>query len=153
MDLKKMLGDRYVIRMDESWDAEKPENRAEFEANNEKKWYYQIQGRYGMIYPYSESILGARVSRRIGKKALALLGSELQIFEDSIEAISFRTDLRNIKTILKLIKPERRHQISDQTRESMVARMDAINARKPKITQEKSTSGTLPGPIITSVTL
>ncbi len=147
MDLKEMFGHRYVVTLDESWEAEKPEHRTEFEAKGNVWWYYEIKGKHGRVHPHSESRIGARLSRRIGKKALAALGQDLEILEDSIEAIGLRTDVRNIKMLLKLIKPTRRHQLSEERRQAMSAHMAAINSRKPKIIQENGTSGTLPGPI------
>jgi len=147
MDLKEMFGHRYVVTLDESWGAESPENRAEFEAQGAIWWYYEIKGKYGMVYPHGESIIAARVTPRIGKKLKTVLESDFVVIEDSIEALGFKTDVRNLKTILKFIKPKRRHQLTEERRRAMAAHMAAIRFRKPKNIKEKCTSGTLPGPI------
>lgn len=65
-----MFGGKYVITLDESWDAETPANRAEFLAKNEVWWYYEIKGRCGTAYPFSETevavVLPARAAHGYG---------------------------------------------------------------------------------------
>ena len=53
MDLKRMFGDKYLVTLDESWDAETPENRAEFLRQGRTVRYCEIKGRCGTVYPYS----------------------------------------------------------------------------------------------------
>src|SRR5258708_2335764 len=73
MDLQKLHGDRQVISLDESWMAETRENRREFLSMGDQWKYFEILGRYGKVYPYSEEIAAVFVTALKAKRLIAFL--------------------------------------------------------------------------------
>jgi len=80
MDLLTMFGDRYLVTMEESWGAERPETRAELQAMSDGWRYQEIKGRCGMVYPYSETQIAVVLPTRAARRLLRLMGPELTRF-------------------------------------------------------------------------
>ena len=60
VDLKKRFGKKYRIFMDEAWDVEVSQSNPN--KVNDKPWYYEIRGKYGVIYLYGKDKLAVRIT-------------------------------------------------------------------------------------------
>ena len=94
----------YKITLDESYAVEK-----DLEAKEEKWRYYELHGKYGMIYPYSRDRVVV---------VLNTFGKEKRYF--------FHTD--QFKEALKLVNPNKKRVYSPEYRE--VLRQRLFKARK-----------------------
>ncbi len=146
MDLQKSFGDRYRVRLDESWNAESRENRREFLAGGEQWRYFEIRGKHGMVYPYSEDRLHVFVTATRARRLISFMNTQCVRTGICDEGITFETDLKRVGVILRLIKAERKRQYTDIQRSQMAARMTAIrllkgqNPRQNSVPAENSAS-------------
>ena len=131
MDLKQMFGYRYLITLDESWEAETPENRAEFRAQGEEWWYWQIEGRRGTIYPFNASTIAVDVTPRRARRLEALLGAALTLHTRCDEVVAYKADVQHIKVILRFIKPKRPWQFTAEQKAALATRLAANRSIPP----------------------
>lgn len=111
-DLSKISG-RYRVSTEESWYAEKDRNK------DEKVWYMQIKGRYGLIFPYDEETLCIVVyNNYFGKKIAAFLDQEFILGHAKDEHI-YKFPVDQLKKVAKLIKPKVRRIISEKEKERL----------------------------------
>jgi hypothetical protein len=103
MDLNLMFGDRYEVSLDESWDAETPENRVEFLAKGEKWWYYEIKGKCGTVYPYSETQIAVVLPTRTARRLVKLMGSELTLLQHADDAMCYKADAKHAAAFVRFI--------------------------------------------------
>jgi hypothetical protein len=107
MDLKKIFGDKYMVTLDESWESETPENRTEFLAKGKEVWYYEIKGRRGTIYPYSDTHIAVVLPTRSARRLVNLMGSELILLQHADDAMCFKADVQHTNALIRFIKPKR----------------------------------------------
>ena len=148
MDLKRMFGDKYIITLDESWDAETPENRAEFKAKGEEWWYYEIKGKCGTVYPYSETQIAVVLPTRTARRLVKLMGSELTLLQHADDAMCYKADAKHTAAIVRFIKPKRLRQLTAEQRAAMVTRLARYRFKNPKPSQINRASETKPTPAL-----
>jgi hypothetical protein len=123
MDLKKIYGHKYEIAMDPSWDAETPENRAEFLAKGEQWWYYELRGQRGMVYPFNASTLAVYVTPRTARRLERLLGPALTVHVRCDEAVVYKADIQHAAAIVRFIKPKRLRPLTTEQKAVLAARL------------------------------
>ena len=89
---------RYRWRYEESYHAEKPENRGD------GSWYVEVLCKHGMIYPKGGKTLLAYASPRF-KRRLAGLGFELHQTDGDCEVFRFPAD--RLDEVAAVLRPKR----------------------------------------------
>jgi hypothetical protein len=115
IDLKRRFGKKYRIFMDEAWKAE--DSQSNPDKVKDKPWYYEIRGKYGVIYLYGANklavrITGNRIKSRIKTEYRNILSLYLEAEDESI----FLFNPENFEIVAKLIKARRKRQISEKER-------------------------------------
>ena len=131
MDLNKMFGHKYLVTLDESWDAETPDNRAEFLANGEKLWYYEIRGKRGWVYPHNETKLAVVLPTRAARRLMKLMGAELVLLQHADAEMCFKADAKHTATLVRFIKPKRLRQLTAEQKAVLATRLAASRYQKP----------------------
>ncbi len=121
IDLKKQYGKKYKIYMDEAWQAESSLSNPD--KMKDKPWYYELRGKYGKVYLYSDknNILAVHVnsnviSRRIERENQDIFSLYLKTSEGSI----FLFDQEHTEFVAKLIKAKRKKQLSAQHKAKLI---------------------------------
>jgi hypothetical protein len=130
MDLKQLFGHKYLVTMEESWTAETPENRAEFEDNGDRWRYYELKGKSGMVYPYSETQIAVVLPTRAARRLMKLMGSELVLLQHADDLMCFKADAKHAAAIVRFIKPKRLGQLSEAHKAILSARLAANRYRR-----------------------
>jgi hypothetical protein len=127
IDLKKSYGKRYRIFMDEAWYMETAESNPD--KMKDKPWYYELRGKYGKVYLYSDknNILAVHVnsnviSRRIERENQDIFSLYLKTSEGSI----FLFDQEHTEFVAKLIKAKRKRQYSPEYRQELITRAKSM---------------------------
>lgn len=115
IDLKRRFGKKYRIFMDEAWKAE--DSQSNPDKVKDKPWYYEIRGKYGVIYlneanKLAVRITGNRIKSRIKTEYRNILSLYLEAEDESI----FLFNPENFEIVAKLIKARRKRQISEKER-------------------------------------
>jgi hypothetical protein len=115
VDLKKQYGKKYRIFTDEAWAAE--DSQSNPDKVKDKPWYYEIRGKYGVIYLYGDNklavrITGNRIKSRIKTEYKDILSLYIEAENESI----FLFNPENFEIVAGLIKARRKKQISEQER-------------------------------------
>ncbi len=126
MDLKAMFGDKYAVSLEESWKAETPANRREFLKNNQQWRYFEIKGKYGVVYLYSKDTLAVFVRVPQARRLHAFLAANGEFYTRCDEGITYITTLKRVRTILRLIKAKRRKAYGENERLRIAAHMAAM---------------------------
>jgi len=132
MDLKQLFGDKYLVTLDESWEAETPQNRAEFQANDEEKFYYEIKGKCGTVYPYSKTQVAVVLLTRAAGRLVKLMGSELVLLQHADDAICYKADAKHAAAIVRFIRPKRLRQLTSEHKAALAARLARYRLTSPK---------------------
>lgn len=105
MNLKQLFGRRYRVTLDESWGHETEEGKSKNE------WrYHEIKGKYGVIYPYSQTQLTCIFNSMIVYGWFKYRG--WRIIQDGESEKNVFVPFENIEEVLKAIKPRKRRQVS-----------------------------------------
>ncbi len=101
--------------MDEAWKAE--DSQSNPDKVKDKPWYYEIRGKYGVIYlneanKLAVRITGNRIKSRIKTEYRNILSLYLEAEDESI----FLFNPENFEIVAKLIKARRKRQISEKER-------------------------------------
>lgn len=118
INLKEKFGKRFKVTMDESWDAEIPENKALWKKNGEIAWYYEIHGKWGHIYPQKENAFAIGISPRIQDRYNNKFPFE--IFMDRGQECVHEKD---IDAVIEFIKPRKRRILSPEQKLKQVERL------------------------------
>ena len=117
MNLKEMYGKRYRISMDESYAAEKdPEARKEI-------WrYYEIRGKYGMVFPYgwnkpAVTFTSNKVSNKTSKDR------NWQILQNGEDEQTYLVPKEDLEYVIESINPRKKRQISETERLASIERL------------------------------
>ncbi len=115
IDLKRRFGKKYRIFMDEAWKAE--DSQSNPDKVKDKPWYYEIRGKYGVIYLYGANklavrITGNRIKSRIKTEYRNILSLYLEAEDESI----FLFNPETFEIVAKLIKARKKRQISEKER-------------------------------------
>ena len=89
---------RYKVFLDPSYEAEKEDGKTK------EQWrYYELRGKYGTIYPYSETLLGVcYTSKRKSESVLAEKG--YRVIQDGDEETVVVVDLKEFQYVAQSIK-------------------------------------------------
>ncbi len=108
---------RYRWRFEESYQAEKPENRGD------GRWYVEILCRYGLIYPKGSDTLLAYVSSGMKSKIQAL-GADIEHHQSDGSNEVFRFPVRLLDEVAAILKPKRLRGSAKLTREQLANLQD-----------------------------
>lgn len=116
-NLHELFGSKYRV----TW--EQDGMTAHRESNPETKWRMRIVGKRGEVYPYGPNRLAVAtgnpyVARKLGQKIKP--GEEC--------AVQFHVD--NTQTVFDLIKPRRRKQVSEATKERLASQLSAARSNR-----------------------
>ena len=103
LNLRKLFGDQYKIRHDESYRAENPEFRKEDEV-----WLQIIPCQHGHIYPHGDNLLAWSSDRRgpIAKKVREVLG--VNVHQDGDDGINATFDVSLFEQVAEIVQPKRK---------------------------------------------
>ena len=141
MNLREMFGDRYLVTMEESWDAEMPENRAEFQAMSDDWRYQEIKGKCGMAYPYSETQIAVVLPNRTARRLLKLMGPELTLLQHADDEMCYKADAKHAGALIRFIKPKSRRQLTPEHKATLAARLALYRSGRPRISLTNFSSG------------
>ena len=153
MNLKQMFGDEYVVTMDESWDSETTENRSEFRSKDDEWWYFEIKGKRGMVYPYSETDIAVVLPTRAARCLAKAMGSELVLIQRANDAASYRADIKHAPAIVRFIRPRRRRHFTAEQKAALAERLLPYRFQSPKSPQINPASSVILTPVLPGVTL
>jgi len=152
MDLKKIFGVRYIITMDESWEAETPDNRAEYLAKGDEVYYYEIKGRCGMVYLYSKTMIAVTLSTRAAHRLMKLMGPELVLLQHADDAMCFKADVQHAEALVRFIKPQRLRPFTAEHKTALADRLGRYRSQNQQLTQTNSSNNesasVLPGVVL-----
>jgi hypothetical protein len=115
IDLKKRFGKKYKIFMDEAWEAE--DSQSNPDKVKDKPWYYEIWGKYGVIYLYGINKLAVRITaNRIKSRIKAEYKDILSLYIEAENESIFLFNPENFEIVAGLIKARKRKQITEQER-------------------------------------
>jgi len=132
MDLREMFGDRYLVTMEESWGAERPEIRAELQAMSDGWRYQEIKGMCGTVYPYSETQIAVVLPTRAARRLLKLMGPELTLLQHADDERCYRADAKHAATLVRFIKPKSRRQLTPEHKATLAARLALFRSGGPR---------------------
>ena len=114
MDLNKKYGRKWRISLDESFDAEvDPITRKE-------KWrYYEIKGRHGMVYPYSENQLAVCVTSRVIAKRLSKKEGVVMVLDAECETV-FHFPESDLDLVAGAIRARKKRRLSPEQRSRLI---------------------------------
>jgi hypothetical protein len=140
MDLKKSFGNRYVVAMDASWEAETPEHRAEFLAKGDEVYYYEIKGRCGMVYLYSKTMIAVVLPTRAARRLVKLMGHELVLLQYADDSMCYKADAKHAEAIVRFIKPQRLRPLAVEHKAALTDRLARYRSQNQKIMQTNSSN-------------
>lgn len=117
LNLRKLFGDRFKIGIDESYQAERPEFRAE-----ELPWLMILPCVNGHICPWGGNDLAACTKAGPVAKALRQLPF-IRIAQDASDGINAVFDVAHFDEVAALMKPRRRRRLSDEARRQAAERL------------------------------
>lgn len=123
IDLMKLYGKKYKVTMDESWDAENPDNRTEWKANGEIAWYYEIRGRRGMIYLQKENACALECTEKVWGNMRKKYGLVLERLRGCDEGPTLLVKESELDTIVKAIGPRKRKVLSPEQKQIQIERL------------------------------
>jgi hypothetical protein len=130
VDLKKTFGHKYEISLDPSWEAETPENRAEFLVKSEEIFYYEIRGRCGMVYAYSWTEINVILLTRAALRLVKLMGPELMLLQHADQEMCYKADAKHAATFVRFIKPKRLQPFTEEHKTALSARLAAHRQKR-----------------------
>jgi len=150
VDLNQMFGDKYLVTIEESWGAETSENRAEFQAQGSQWWYWEIKGRRGTVYPYSETQVAVVLPVRAASRLVKLMGPALTLLQHADDEMCYEADAKHAEALVRFIKPKSLRQLTPAHKAALAARLALYRCRKPRLsrinlTSESTRSPHLPG--------
>lgn len=113
VDLRERFGTRYRARKEAdgaTW-YDTPEA--------ERVWLLELPCRYGFVYPHGAEMLAAVVTGRYARQQVAALPCIVSRRGDEELVVTFRVD--DAETVLAILKPRRRRQVSPEQREQLRA--------------------------------
>jgi hypothetical protein len=119
---------RYRWRYEESYGAEKAENRGD------GRWFVEIPCRYGLIYPHGGEMLLAYCTRGT-KRHLARLGFQHHQTDGNNEVFRFPAD--RLDEVAAILKPKRRRSL-DPERARAIGKATAYGAQSTQSGQKST---------------
>ncbi len=135
MDLVKMFGDKYHVTQDESWEAETPANRVEFLAKGDEVWYYEIKGKRGTVYPYSQTQVAVVLPTRAARRLVQLMGAELVLLQHADDSLCYKAGAKHAAAIVRFIRPKRLRQLTAEHKAALASRLARYRFQSPKLLQ------------------
>jgi len=128
---------RYRWRFEESYLAEKPENRGD------GRWYVEVLCRYGLIYPKGGNTLLAYASRGM-KRHMAGLGLEHHQTDGDAEVFRFPESM--LDEVAAILRPREKRSYSPEELERKRERLRLAREHKKSLTGTRQESPeTAPG--------
>jgi hypothetical protein len=130
MDLKELFGSRYVVTLDPSCGGGMPDDQTGPE-DGESDWEcWEIKGKRGQVYSYSETSIAVLVSTRAARRLARLIGANLVLLQHADDEMCFKADAKHAESIVRFIKPKSRRQLTDVHKAVLAARLSANRFRR-----------------------
>lgn len=98
----KEIGSKYKVRMDASYEAEKEEGK------KSQAWRYQeIPCKYGMIYPFSEDMLGVYLTSKIISNRI-LEEKGYKMLQNGEDETTFLAPLEDFEYACQMLRAKKR---------------------------------------------
>lgn len=123
IDLMKLYGKKYRVTMDESWDAENPDNRTEWKANGEIAWYYEIVGKRGKLYPQKENAFALECTEKVWNNMRTKYGLNLERLRGCDEGPTLLVKESDLDTVVKAIGARKRKVLSPEQKQLQIERL------------------------------
>ncbi len=118
-DLKKRFGKKYKVFMDEAWEVES--SQANSDKAKDKPWYYEIRGKYGVIYLYGTNKLAVRITaKRIKSRIKIEYKDILKLYIEAKDESIFLFNPENFELVAKLVKARKRKQLSVEHKAKLI---------------------------------
>jgi len=153
MDLNKMFGHKYQVTLDESWDAERTETRAELQAMSDGWRYQEIKGKCGTVYPYSETQIAVVLPTRAARRLFKLMGPKLTLLQHADDAMCYRADFNHAETLVRFIRSKSLRRLTTEHKEALTTRLALYRNRRPKPSPINISSDINPAPHLPGVDL
>ena len=109
INLKERFGDRYRVKYEDSYYAERPEYRKE-----EAPWLMIIPCQNGHICPWGGSMVAA-CTRRRGPVARRLKDLPFaEAFQDGDDGVNVVFNVEHFEEVAEIMKPRRRYMVSEE---------------------------------------
>ena len=119
IDLKKEYGKKYRIFMDEAWYIETAESNPD--KMKDKHWYYEIRGKYGVIYLYGVDKLAVRITaNRIKNRIKTEYKDILSLYLEAEDESIFLFNPEYFEVVAKIIKAKKKRQITEEQKVKLV---------------------------------
>jgi hypothetical protein len=117
IDLKRELGDRYRITLDESAGQET--------SRKERLWLYQIPCKFGHIYVHGKNRLGGySSSARVSTKLAAVKGVTVHQRGDTEVTVTF--PIKMVDLVATMLGARKRRRMSAEQREARATQLAAV---------------------------
>ena len=121
INLQEKYGKRYKVTMDESWNAESSENRAEWKANGEIAWYYEIKGKRGTLYMQKENACALEMTPQLYEKLKMLVPVVFEWTRDCDEGPTLLIKEPQLEAVVEFIQPRRKRVLSLEQKAHLLA--------------------------------
>lgn len=112
INLKEAYGKQYKIFMDEAWE------HLQVKSEEDKPWYYEIRGRYGLIYSYDDTTLAVMVtSSNIKEHMGRFFKGKIKVFWEGDGEGVFRFGPELIHKIAEMIRAKKKRHLTDRQKE------------------------------------
>lgn len=116
MNLKTLFDDKYIVSLEKSWYCESPKPK------DRKAAFYQIKGRYGVVYPWDADFVEVYVTS--GRKIASLERNvNWRVKNQYDDATAFLLALTDISEAWRVIKPTKRKHYSAEHRKAACERL------------------------------
>jgi hypothetical protein len=112
----------YRWHYEESYQAEKPENRGD------GRWYVEVLCRHGLIYPKGGTTLLVYANRGVKRRIAKLPGTEHHQWDDKAEVFRFPVEL--LDEVAAILKPRQKRTYSPEEIERKRERLQVARERK-----------------------
>lgn len=128
LNLRKLFGDRFKIRHEESYLAERPEFRQE-----EEVWLQIIPCQHGHIYPYGGTLLAWSSDNRgaVCKRVCRL--PFVSIVQDGDDGVNLTFDACHFDQVAALVKPKQKppkRVLTEAQRQAIIDRTAAYRFQR-----------------------
>ncbi|MHC4269746.1 MAG: hypothetical protein ACYSWS_01205 [Planctomycetota bacterium] len=132
IDLKAQYVKKYKLLMEEAWNAE--DSQANPDKVKDKLWYYEIRGKYGVIYLYGTDKLAVRITgNRIKSRIKTEYTDILSLYLEAEDVSIFLFNPENFEIVAKFIKAKRKRQITEEQRLLIIERTKKYRFQRSKI--------------------
>lgn len=123
INLKERFGHRYRIAYDPAYD---PKHRKHVDAH-----YMIIPCRVGEIWPHGGSTLAVEIEGKRSITVKRLIAAGCTLYRDGDDGATLLFHVDDFPAVAAIVKPRRRRQVSEATRQAARARLLANPIHKP----------------------